>query len=681
MNYLKKSRRLINGIYKLIQKKEKVIFLFLVITSTSFAQKTAINEVDKMLTSISKTTAIPKVLYDRVSPFARLAVFNDSINISNTAHFEQALNELYKASNKEQFFSYKKLRTFYSKKTIYNTVDIGVINSNFQQLNYLKSDEQKGGLKIINNQFKKQNNNKPIFTPKKVLIIAPLKEYLIGNRIKYHFDRRFLLEDNALQKIKSITANFGTKQNYTLYNNGNFTNNTEITYIETGYKTLTFTVVFNNGTSKKTRSRIHVKTQQTLQRRQTSAIVKQPNWKSSDAPNPTDFQFKGYDNPNETSPINGEVEWTIFYADNNTQKKILKPFIVIDGFDPLDSRKIQDSDPHPTSTDEDHESIEESMYYINSNGDKEYIIRTLTSTPLNYDVIIINHPTYTRNGKEIDGGADYIERNGLTHASLYQEINRQLSVNSSSEELVILGPSMGGLISRYALAFMEKKYAQTGDLKWQHNCRLWVSVDSPHLGANIPLGVQSSLNQLKDDNVKAEQFVEKRLASSAAKQLLIEQFNGWNGTQLKEDYLNAQTISQGFSTNRGHPYFIKFYNNLYANGLSNSKGYPQNLKKIALANGSLLENKEYYNLATKQNDTFLNDSQIATNIRDFQDICIGVGFLGWCIKKISVHIASIESYGMPAYNQNHKISRYKKAFDNKHKYVTNRNSRGKWRYS
>jgi len=35
--------------------------------------------------------------------------------------------------------------------------------------------------------------------------------------------------------------------------------------------------------------------------------------------------------------------------------------------------------------------------------------------------------------------------------------------------------------------------AQPLDLTWDHCCRLWISFDSPHLGANIAIGVQHFL--------------------------------------------------------------------------------------------------------------------------------------------------------------------------------------------
>ena len=114
---------------------------------------------------------------------------------------------------------------------------------------------------------------------------------------------------------------------------------------------------------------------------------------------------------------------------------------------------------------------------------------------LGYDVIIVNHPVNESNG--IDGGSDYIQRNAFTLISLVRYINE---TKQGNEPNVVIGPSMGGLISRYALAYMEKKLAETGNnTKWNHDTRLWVSFDSPHQGANIPIGVQKGIQYFADE--------------------------------------------------------------------------------------------------------------------------------------------------------------------------------------
>ncbi len=61
-----------------------------------------------------------------------------------------------------------------------------------------------------------------------------------------------------------------------------------------------------------------------------------------------------------------------------------------------------------------------------------------------YDIVVLNFPEYTNEfGKTIDGGADYIERNAFVLIRLINELNRQLIANGSTEDLVIIGPSMG----------------------------------------------------------------------------------------------------------------------------------------------------------------------------------------------------------------------------------------------
>ena len=133
----------------------------------------------------------------------------------------------------------------------------------------------------------------------------------------------------------------------------------------------------------------------------------------------------------------------------------------------------------------------------NPNNSNKDLIEELQKN--GYDVIIVNHHKYISNGKEIDGGSDYIQRNAYVLISLIRHIK---SIQQGTTKMTIIGPSMGGLISRYALAYMEKKLAETGDnTKWNHNTRLWVSFDSPHQGANIPIGVQKGIQYFAEEAI------------------------------------------------------------------------------------------------------------------------------------------------------------------------------------
>ena len=77
-----------------------------------------------------------------------------------------------------------------------------------------------------------------------------------------------------------------------------------------------------------------------------------------------------------------------------------------------------------------------------------------------------------------------MERNGLALVTLIEELNRQLQAAGSTEKIVVIGPSMGGQIARYALSL------QHGSNGLAHNTRLYLSLDSPHNGVNIPIGLQ-----------------------------------------------------------------------------------------------------------------------------------------------------------------------------------------------
>ena len=138
------------------------------------------------------------------------------------------------------------------------------------------------------------------------------------------------------------------------------------------------------------------------------------------------ISYQGYD---EDQAYFGQGEYEIFI--DTTDGLLNKPIIVLDGFDPGDSRDI-------------------TGLYNNLNFGGENLADVLRSE--GYDIVILNAPQYTTGGKEIDGGGDYIQRNAMVLIELIDFLNTE---KVGDEELVILGPSMGGLISRYALNYME----------------------------------------------------------------------------------------------------------------------------------------------------------------------------------------------------------------------------------
>ena len=252
----------------------------------------------------------------------------------------------------------------------------------------------------------------------------------------------------------------------------------------------------------------------------------------------------GYQGYGETQAYFGEGEYEIFL--DNVDGVLDKPIIMIDGFDPGDERDI-------------------SMLYAGLDFDGDNLADILRNE--GFDFVALNAPLYITDGKDIDGGADYIQRNAMVLVELINFINTEKVGN---EELVVIGPSMGGLIARYGLSYMEQNSIE-------HDTRLYISFDSPHLGANIPVSFQYLINYFAKDqgNAQAEFVVDNVLNSAAAKEMLIDHYSGHllAGSEFEQDPtlllpLGAPDFRDAFQTE---------LDNL---------GFPQNVRNVSMINGS-----------------------------------------------------------------------------------------------
>lgn len=179
------------------------------------------------------------------------------------------------------------------------------------------------------------------------------------------------------------------------------------------------------------------------------------------------------------------------------------------------------------------------------------------------DIIILDFPDAN--------GAEYIQRNAFVLIQLIQNVNDDLRSRGSSEKLTVIGPSMGGLVSRYALAYMEKKFNDASDPntyqnpRWNHNTRLWMSFDSPQLGANIPIGDQQWLRYYAEIfEVESAKQNLANLDNPASKEMLVHHYRS-----------TSHTVS-------GTPGFRdRFQAEIDALGM------PAQLRRIAVVNGSI----------------------------------------------------------------------------------------------
>jgi pimeloyl-ACP methyl ester carboxylesterase len=177
----------------------------------------------------------------------------------------------------------------------------------------------------------------------------------------------------------------------------------------------------------------------------------------------------------------------------------------------------------------------------------------------------------------------------------------------NNNEFVIIGESMGGVIARYVLTYMESQnyldpviWPAANRRERMHNCRLMITWDSPHQGANIPLGIQQLYKTVTGSNTffgipnlkkLVLRYSNKYLDAMAARQLLIY-------------HIDTKSFAGLYKTYSAHNERNDFLSDLSALG-----NYPQYCKKMAVSNGALNGEMQtqFYNFSDRvANDRLLD---------------------------------------------------------------------------
>ena len=506
----------------------KKITLLLLLPFSLFAQNNLNSIFENLDTSEMKTA----ILFNHFVSSSDL--INDTKTHFDTYRYFQAYQELASGDKLNRFKDYLNVKTFQNETKLINALPIGILLAEFDFVN--ENSIKNGSLSANNGKLiKVQDSNVPIFNTKQKLIAAPLNLRHKGLNVTYRISENlFLNTTNA--SITSIKIDFGDGKGFKNIAVGNSIN---IDYPDAGEKNLTFKITLNSGDVLQSYSSINI---------QNPREVNATSFTASITP---DLSVYG-----EAISYPGQGEYEIFL---DTDTGVLdKPIILVDGFDFGDGRGIT--------------GLYELLDYEGSGG-TENLADYVRSQ--GFDVVILNFPIYTRAADllDIDGGVDFIERNAMLLVELLDIIN---TAKIGTEENVIIGPSMGGLISRYALNYME-------DNNIDHETRLWMSIDAPHHGANVPLGLQHLLNYmafgLGDNNVATLQpIVDGMLKSPAARQMLT-------------DHLEAHVLANGYDFNNtateifpeAHPW------KAILDGRMNSftaNGFPENTRNVSIINGS-----------------------------------------------------------------------------------------------
>lgn len=226
-----------------------------------------------------------------------------------------------------------------------------------------------------------------------------------------------------------------------------------------------------------------------------------------------------------------------------------KPFIIVEGIDLLNTRTIP------------------ILYNENIHIESSKKLGLLAE--YNYDFYIINfndtHLDMRENAKGIVDLLDYLK-----------------SIMSTNEQFVVFAESMGGIIARYALTYMENDlYTQNPNASkpsQMHNTRLYISNDAPHQGATVPIAFQSFYRDIHN-------FTTYKVLKKAKNYFpLINEESYWRNV------LNSKSVQQllayHIDVNGPHPNRIEFMNDMIALN-PQSNGYPTYCKMIAFTDGLL----------------------------------------------------------------------------------------------
>jgi len=161
-----------------------------------------------------------------------------------------------------------------------------------------------------------------------------------------------------------------------------------------------------------------------------------------------------------------------------------------------------------------------------------------------YDVIMLDY----------EDGTNWIQANAFAVREFLTNHLPHYVDPAHLDQTVVVGRSMGGLVSRFAL--------RTAELDGEeHNAKLFFSLDTPHLGANAPAGVYHALDWANRKGLFSWYGPVKALSSPAAAQQLRRLPNS-----------NDELVAPA--------QHIEFMN------LMAELGVPQSTRNIALSNGS-----------------------------------------------------------------------------------------------
>ncbi|MBN8621604.1 MAG: T9SS type A sorting domain-containing protein [Flavobacteriales bacterium] len=504
--------------------KTKFTFLFLwIFVIHGFSQDQSFD----LLKNDTKT----KILYDRVFAVSKANELKPT-GVS-AANFLQVYHEMQRADFLQRMPNLEVIQKKADEGFSKNYIPLSLLIVDFESIkpSFLESKSVALNTK---NQYVITDKSQNVFNENEISLLAPILGKTKENHVEFIL-KSDLVFNTSNRKVAFIEIQYGAYWNR-IYQDQAIT----INFSKNGLNAIPYRIHFSDG---KVLEQSFVMDVQYQRRAKENKGFKsfEPNIVTSIS---STIPYKGY---GETAAFTGNGEYEVYMGNDGV---LDKPIVLVDGFDPGDTRNTA------------------GIYQMLNYGTSQNLGDLIRAQ--GYDIIVLNFPTYTRSDGTtiIDGGVDYIQRNAMILVELLTQIN---SAKTGNEKNVVIGPSMGGLISRYALRYMEQNSLNP-------DTRLYLSFDSPHLGANVPLGFQHLFNYMgfgPVGDVTMQGIVNGMLKSPAAREMLIDHFEGHLQSGSTTDFDGTKLLPAG-SPN----YRTPFQNEL------NAIGFPTSTRNISISNGA-----------------------------------------------------------------------------------------------
>ena len=518
---------------------------------TSIGDNTLVRSaLDKMFEELDKSKVPSGLLLDYGIDIVDLNIYNgEELTDSNYVTpqiFEDIIYSLKSSAINQSIFSniHTTLERFRTPQIINNNINMAFA---LYKYNFIKSNALEDGLILYNSTSEKVSDvfqNGTWVNPYDeafTFASAPSSTICRLGEVKFQFSQNFKFNNHSFSIIQFDPGDGNG------YRNISPTSSIRVNYQSSGYKEIKLRARLTSGKELVSHSKIYILAADDI-----------PPTINSSYELPTGSFEKSLD-------YNGvNVSATVTYYSASHSNELIKPFIVVEGFDPLALYDILAADISSTETDANLGFTNHRNFYK--------VFSQESNLKDEYDLVFID---WNNSTEDIRANAELLKL-------IIQEINLLKERAGSTNKNIILGQSMGGLVARYALRTME-------NANINHEVKTFISHDSPHLGANVPLGLLYFIPQISSFMHGYETFVDiiSKGAATEFEQKLYSVLHSTAAKQMLVNYVNQEGVIDNSIHNSWQ---------MELNQLGFPKGdFGQEIENLSIVNGRSFEHNLIYN--------------------------------------------------------------------------------------